>query len=215
MPRWKPRPARRHPPRPEALERQDHPRRHGQGARLRPRQARRAHRRIERWQRASDGVAVTDDHVACDDDGRRSDRGHSGVHVAGAGERASGGSEERRLGVRVRAVRDAHRKARVRGGRRLRNNGCRDSRGSRLEPAAGCDTAAPANAASSVPAERLAHAVARHRCRSSGARRGARRHRARCTGRATRPVVEEDDGSVHARIADLAGSTFRPSSRRK
>ena len=85
-------------------------RRHGEGARLRAREARAPGRR-GRPRRAC--TAVADDHVARDDDRRGRDPGHRRVHVAGAGEGTRGGQAQRHLGVRLRAVRDADGPARL------------------------------------------------------------------------------------------------------
>ena len=52
-------------------------------------------------------VDVPDDHHARDDAGGHDPR-HGGLHVAGAGAREDGGQARRHLGVRRRAVRDAH-----------------------------------------------------------------------------------------------------------
>ena len=56
-------------------------------------------------------------------DRRRHHSRHGRLHGPGAGEGAAGGQAQRRLGVRVRAVRDAHRAARVRGRRCDRHAG--------------------------------------------------------------------------------------------
>ena len=58
-------------------------------------------------------VAVADDHDARDDDRRGHDSRHGGVHGAGAGAREAGRQARRHLGVRLRAVRDAHAAARA------------------------------------------------------------------------------------------------------
>ena len=80
-----------HPPRPQAVEYRPHARRTGEGAGLRPRQS----ARTGSSERDAGPPAVTDrladDHVAVDDDRRRHDPGHGGVHGAGAGQRARGG----------------------------------------------------------------------------------------------------------------------------
>ena len=60
-------------------------------------------------------VAVTNHHDAGHDDGRRDDSGHSGVHESRAGEGPRRRHTQRRLGVRVCALRDARP-----GARRLR-----------------------------------------------------------------------------------------------
>ena len=57
-------------------------------------------------------VDVADDHDARDDAGGDDPR-HGGLHVAGAGARQAGGQAHRRLGVRLRALRDADRHAAV------------------------------------------------------------------------------------------------------
>ena len=86
--------------------------------------------------RRRDVVAVADDHDARDDDRRRRDSRHGGVHEPGAGEGPAGGQAQRHLGVRLRAVRDADRQARVRGRRRQRHAGGRAARRARLVRAA-------------------------------------------------------------------------------
>ena len=91
-----------HPPRPEARQHQDPPGRCREGARLRPRPRRR---------RVGLGAAGSDDHQ------RRHDAGHGarhvGLHEPRAGARPGGGQAHRHLGVRLRALRDAHRRPRV------------------------------------------------------------------------------------------------------
>ena len=55
---------------------------------------------------------LADDHDARDDRGGHHS-GHGRLHVARAGERQAGRQAQRHLGVRVRALRDAHRQAAV------------------------------------------------------------------------------------------------------
>ena len=100
-----------HPSRSEAREHQGHARRHGEGAGLRPREARALG---SRRPAPADVTAVADDHVARDDDRRGRDPRHRRLHGAGASEGTRGGQAQRHLGVRVRAVRDADRQASVR-----------------------------------------------------------------------------------------------------
>ncbi len=90
-------------PRSEAGQHQSHSGGRGQGSRLRPREDLRQ--------------PVQADRLADDDDARhpRGCRdGHAGVHEPRAGSRAPGGSADRHLGVRLRALRDAHWAAGVR-----------------------------------------------------------------------------------------------------
>ena len=60
-------------------------------------------------------VGITHDHVAGDDDRRRDDPGHRSVHESGAGEGPRGRQAQRRMGVRLRALRDGNRPAGVPG----------------------------------------------------------------------------------------------------
>ena len=62
---------------------------------------------------SGDAHGLAHDHLARDDDRRGRDSGHGRLYVAGAGEGARGGQAERHLGVRLRAVRDADRPARL------------------------------------------------------------------------------------------------------
>ena len=64
---------------------------------------------------SSDPSASPTHHVAGDDDGRRDDPRDRCVHESGAGEGARRRQAQRRLGVRLRAVRDGNRPAGVPG----------------------------------------------------------------------------------------------------
>ena len=81
----------------------------GEGARLRTRETR------DRWGWTGGGRSGRADQLADDDgaDGRRRAAGDGAVHVAGAGARQGGRQAHGHLGIRVRAVRDAHRPPRV------------------------------------------------------------------------------------------------------
>ena len=93
-----------HPSRPEAGEHQGPHRRHGEGARLRPREGVGA----RGWERRRGSpVAVADDHEPVADDRGRHDSRHGRVHEPGAGAREARGQTRGHLGVRLRAVRDA------------------------------------------------------------------------------------------------------------
>ena len=89
-------------PGPQARERDAHPGRAAEGARLRPRQA--ALRR-RRGRPDDEGDAVGDP--------GRAHRGHRGLHVAGAGPGPAGGPPLRHLRARHPALRDGHRRAAV------------------------------------------------------------------------------------------------------
>ena len=81
---------------------------------------------------AAERLAVANHHVARDDDRRGRDPRHGGLHGAGAGEGAGRRQAQRRLGVRMRALRDAHRQASVRREGRERYAGRRADAGARL-----------------------------------------------------------------------------------
>ena len=93
----------------EAGQHQGPRRRHGEGARLRPRQGAGARARPGAGERCRNSPTLTARGDAAGHDSR-----HGRLHVAGAGARASRRSARRHLGVRLRALRDAHRPARVR-----------------------------------------------------------------------------------------------------
>ncbi len=91
----------------ETREYQDHSRRRRQGARFRPCQARPPRSRG----RSSGRHGIAHDHVARRDDRRWRPARHGRLHVARAGERADRRQAKRHLGVRLRALRNAHRPA--------------------------------------------------------------------------------------------------------
>ena len=110
-----------------------------------------------------DATAVADDHVTRDDDRRRRVARHRRLHESGAGAGQGGGQAQRHLGVRVRALRDAHGHAGVRGRGRVRHA----RGGARREPDW---TLLPAgrhrrcrHVPASLPAEGRKAAPARHR----------------------------------------------------
>ena len=84
--------------------------------------------------RAERSVAVADDHDRRDDDRGRRDPRHGGVHEPGAGAGRAVDKRTRHLGVRLRALRDAHRAARVRGRDRVATRSPRCSTASRTGP---------------------------------------------------------------------------------
>ena len=118
-----------HPSRSEAGEHQGARRRHGEGAGLRPGEGAGAGGRRDR-QRAL--VDVADDHVARAMTQAGHDPRHRRLHEPRAGARQDGRQARRHLGVRLRAVRDAHRHAPVRRRRRL-SRSVRRSQGAGLD----------------------------------------------------------------------------------
>ena len=94
-----------HPSRSEAGQHQGARRRHGEGAGLRPRESGGAP--ASRRDGAS-VAAFADDHDARDDAAGHDSR-HRRLHVPGAGEGPAGRQAQRRVGVRLRALRDADR----------------------------------------------------------------------------------------------------------
>ena len=92
-----------HPSRSEAREHQGPRRRHGEGARLRPREGDGACRGL-----VAGRLDVAHNHFAGDDAGGDDPR-HGGLHVAGAGAREAGGQARGHLGVWRGALRDADR----------------------------------------------------------------------------------------------------------
>ena len=127
------------PPRPQAREHQGPRRRHREGARLRTRQsaARRTARRARR--RTPTNSAHVDGPRHPDGDDPR----HGGLHGARAGARQGRRQARRHLGLRRRALRDAHRPPRVRGRRHLGHPRRRAAPGGRLDRAARGHAAAP------------------------------------------------------------------------
>jgi site-specific DNA recombinase len=103
----------------------------------------------------------------------RRDPRHRRLHESGAGARAAGRSARRHLGVRVRAVRDAHRAAGV----SRRDRVGHDQRGAldraRLEGAAGGDALSRAAVATAVSGQGRQAAAAAHRRGAPGAGRGS------------------------------------------
>ncbi len=134
-------------------------------------------RRVARARRRDDAH-----HPAVDDAGGH-DPGHRRLHVAGAGARSRRRQADRRLGVRLRALRDAHRRARVRG----RDSGRRPRRDhqdrARLEQAAALDAAGHRAAPAPLPAEEPRQAAAGHGRRGVRSRRGDHRRGRREHGR--------------------------------
>ena len=158
------------PPRPQAREREAHARRQGQGARFRPRQG----------VLGRSDVGLLGGPLAVPDTrphrhGRGHHPRHRRVHVARAGARAHGRQARGRLGLRCRAVRDAHRQAALRG-----RDGERRARGG-PHPRAGLDGAAASRCwthprpAPPLPRARPEAAPARHRRRPHPARGRDRR----------------------------------------
>ena len=97
-----------HPSRSEAGQHQAARRRRGEGAGLRPRQGVRQRRR-----RHLEAAGSDDHQPAHSRDG--DDSRHGGLHEPRAGAREAGRQAQRHLGVRMRALRNAHREAGVRG----------------------------------------------------------------------------------------------------
>ena len=183
---------RRHPPRPEAGQHQAAPGRHHQSPRLRPRQGGQP-RRIVRAR----PDAVADAHGARDGD--RDDPRDGGLHGAGAGARQSGRPARRRLGLRVRALRDARGPAHLRVRRR---DGYADGGAARpagLERPAGGDARRGALAPRPLPGQRPETAPARH---WGSARRAFERQRARERGRSG---TGSRGGATARKIAHLGG----------
>ena len=121
--------ARHRSSRPEAGQHQaQHARgRQGAGFRARAREGRREHARP---------VAVADAHAR---DARRRDPRHGGLHEPRAGARPAGGQAHGRLGVRLRAVRDAERPCQLRSRHAVRHDRGRARARAGLGAAAGDD----------------------------------------------------------------------------
>ena len=156
------------PPRSEAAEHQGARRRHGQGARLRPRQGAGSRDAASRRRRRDESPTFTD----VRGDAARRDPRHRRLHGAGAGARQGGRQARRHLGLRRRALRDADRAARCSPARRspttLGRGAARTSSTGALPP----DTPRPLRGLL-------------RRCLGEGPEAAAARHRRRAARRST------------------------------
>ena len=174
---------RRRPPRPEAGQHQDHAGRRREGARLRARQRRDPTKPA--GADLSHSPTITSGGTA-----RRRDSRHRGLHESRAGARQAGRQAHRHLGVRLRAVRNAHRPARVRRRDRVghdRRDPEREPDWSALPPATSPTHVARAAAALSREGSRAGGcATSATRVSSSTRRRSPRRRRSRHARRVRR-----------------------------
>ena len=199
---------RHRPSRLEAGERPRAPRRHRQGARLRPRQGARSGRHERPAQRLADRP-VADPHPP-GDPARRHPRQRR-LHGARAGARPRRRPPRRHLGVRRRAVRDAHRQARLRGrgGHGRPRLGAEER--ARFRRAAGGDDARPAAAPAPLPREGSeASAWARSTTRASSSTRAISASRARARP-ASRPIAPPP-GRAGSRVRLSSPPSPRPPS---
>jgi protein kinase-like protein len=84
------------------------------------------------WGGSGIRVDVANDHIAGRDQRRRRAARHGGLHVAGAGERTAGGQAKRRVGVRLRALRNVSCQSCLRGRQCRGHAGCGASWGAGL-----------------------------------------------------------------------------------
>ena len=150
--------ARHRPPRPETGERQGDSGRQGQGARLRPRQG--VCGRGGESVRCGP-VAISDPCPHGNPGGR--DPGHRGLHESRAGAGKAPRQARRHLGLRGRALRDAHRPEALRGGHGERRPRERSEARGRLEGTAGDDALGGAALAGPLPRAEPQEPPARHR----------------------------------------------------
>ncbi len=164
-----------HPSRSEAREHQGAIRRHREGTRLRIGKGDGPGARVELL---GGRFGELSHHHLAGHDRDRHDPGHGRVHESRAGARQNRGQARRHLGVRCRAVRDAHGRSRVRrrGSRRDDRRG--HSQGARVVTAAGRHANVGQNGGAAMLAERSETATSRHRRRASGAGRRVRDRRA-------------------------------------
>ena len=130
-----------HPPRSQAGEHQAHRRRHGEGARLRPREG----HVVGRGRGARDP-----DDCRSGQPGRSGGR-NAGVHEPGASQRSAYRCPQRCVGLRVRVVRNAHGTSDVRRNNHLRDVGRNSGEPARLGPPARAGTSRRASCVAPVP----------------------------------------------------------------
>ena len=172
--------ARHRPSRPETREHRNHPCRRRESPRFRPRETRCAR---DRRPGTGPGRLADDDRR----DARGRDPRQRRLHEPGAGAGSSRRQTDGYLGVRLRALRDADRRPRLRWGRALRHTG----RG--VEGRARCEsrTCACTRAGAALPREGSEAAAAGHRRCHAPARDGAACRR----GPARRSALDLDRGS--------------------
>ena len=192
------------PPRSQASQRQADAGRPGQDPRLRAGEGRRDRRTDRSGHRLGVADAFGADHTG------GSCLRHTGLHVSRAGARPSRGQADRRLGIRLPAVRDA------RGSSTLR--GAHDHRHARGDPvgrpsmarAAPDDSGVVAPTAAPMPREGRKPPPARHRRRARGHRRSVRRPRGHARARPRSPAAAAPPPAGARARAAARGHSTRP-----